>query len=78
MNQEFIVLNKKFWHEVSTISENLGLAEDSLEPPKIMNSLKKLDRQYQRIFEVTDVDGRFFLEDRKKNITPSKFTPFTK
>ena len=76
--QECSLLNKKFWLEISTISENLGLGEDALELPKIQNSLKKLDRQYQRIFEVNDVDGRFFLEDRKRNITPSKFTPFTK
>jgi hypothetical protein len=63
---------------MNILFEKTVISNDSLEQNKIANSLKKIDRNYQKVYELKDVDGRFFLEDRKKNITPSKFTPFTK
>ena len=71
-------INEQFREEMNSLYKKTVINEDSLLMGKIGNALKKIDRYYQKVYEVKDVDGRFFLQDRKKNITPSKFTPFTK
>jgi hypothetical protein len=51
---------------------------DFLSPDNINPNYKKLDYSYQKALTPEDIDERIFFKDRAANLTPSKFTPFSR
>lgn len=51
---------------------------DFLSPDNINLNYKKLDYYYQKALTPEDIDERIFFKDRAANLTPSKFTPFSR
>ena len=51
---------------------------DFLSPELINTNYKRLDLLYQKALKPEDLDQRVFFKDRTTNLTPSKFTPFSR
>ena len=76
--EDSVKVNDYFRDLINNLTHKQLLDENSLNVSRLGISLKKLDKYYQKDLDVEDLDERFFIKDRKKHLTPSKFTPFTK
>lgn len=77
----FLKVNNLFREFINQINSNKNssiIEMDSLYVAKISTSLKKLDYYYQKKLDINDLDERFFIKERRRHLTPSKFTPFAK
>lgn len=74
----FLEINDSFRKFIEKLNDHELIHEDSLKLKKLHSSYKKLDYFYQKNLGVDALDERFFIKDRKKHLTPSKFTPFSK
>lgn len=75
---KFLEINDSFRKFIEKLNEEGMINEDSLKLNKLQSSYKKLDYHYQKKLGIDELDERFFIKDRKKHLTPSKFTPFSK
>ena len=68
-------MNDKF---TAFLAKNEVFRKIYLSPHQIGHYAGKLDRKYQKLLDINDLDERMLMKNRKSYLTPSKYTPFNK
>jgi len=76
--EKFDDMQERFSEFIHKLADEKVIDPYSLLPENLGTALKHLDKHYQKMLKIEELDMRLFIKDRKKHLTPSKYTPFTK